>query len=83
MTADRAEAIAKHHPAAWRWLSFVAVRFPQYRPAAVNAEWVAYALEQGLDDTCKDIGHEFWCRRGEGTCRRQGALTCNDSPENR
>ena len=30
---------------------------------------------------CKDKGHEFWCRFGEGTCLRTGRLTCNDIDE--
>jgi hypothetical protein len=56
------------------WWDFVAARFPQYSGTA----FLVYVLHMGWDDECQDEGHEFWCRKAEGTCRRQGAMSCND-----
>ncbi len=63
------------------WWGFVSARFPEYEPTWALAWWTRYALDNGTWDTCLDIGHEFWCRFGEGSCHRKGAMTCNETDE--
>lgn len=76
MTLDEAQAQAA-------WMAYVAARFPQHEHAAAIAWWNAYAIKWGTWDRCRDEGHEFWCRFGEGSCARRGPLTCNETDEER